>query len=144
VATASIPFQQIQAQRLSTLAVYGGGKPLCEGPRILPVTSLSFATIQRYELDYSNQMKVGRMSMIQSAYIDASNLGSGPGGLMVEFSTGQYIQASPQTQGFYPVLVQDPFRVVFQCGAGGLATIIFANYMIPPCVWHSTLVEVGP
>jgi hypothetical protein len=144
VAAPTIGFQQIVAHNLSTLAVYGGGKPLCEGPRILPVTSLSFETIQRYELDYSNQMKVGRMSMIQSCYIDASNLGSGPGGLMVEFTTGMYIQASPQTQGFYPCLVQDPFRVVIQCGAGGLATIIFANFMIPPCVWHSTLVEPAP
>jgi hypothetical protein len=103
--------------------------------------NLSFATIERYELDYSNQMKVGRMSMVQSAFIDASNLGSGPGGLLVEFpTTGQHIFAGRETQGYYPCLASDPLKVVFECHAGGLATIIFCNFMVPPVVWHSDLV----
>lgn len=141
MAAPTIPFQQINAANLSTLAVFSGSeKPLCEGPRILPITGLNFATVQRYALDFSNQMKVGRMSMVQSAYIDASNIGSGPGGLMLEMSTGQYIFAAAQTQGFYPVLIQDPFRIVIQCAAGGLATVIFTNFMVPPCVWHSELI----
>ena len=141
-ALSTITFAYLNALNLSTLPVYSGTeKPLCEGPRILPVLNLSFATIQRYELDYSNQMKTGRMSLVQSAYIDASNIGGGPGGLLIEFpNTGQHIFAHGATQGYYPCLASDPLRVVFECHAGGLATIIFCNFMVPPIVWQSDLV----
>lgn len=138
----AITFANLNAQNMSTLPVFAGSeKPLCEGPKILPILNLSFATIERYLLDFSNQMKVGRMSLVQSAFIDASDLGNNPGGLLVEFQgTGQHIFAASQTQGYYPVLASDPLRVVFECHAGGEATIILCNFMMPPCVWHSELV----
>lgn len=135
---ATIPGAIIASQNLSTLAVFGGDKPLCEGPRVLPILGISFANIERYELDYTNQMATGRISMVQSVWIDASNLGNGPGPIMVLFvGIGQRILANPRTQGFYPVMAAVPFRVVIECHAGGLADIIFANYVIPPAVWAS-------
>ena len=132
-----IPGSVIYAQNLSVLAVYGDDRPLCEGHRILPLINLDFSANNLYSLDFSNQMRIGRMSMVQTVFIDTSSLGPGPGPVSVQFTTGQVILANPRTQGFYPVMAQEPFRVVMESMAGGTATIIFANYVIYPTIWPS-------
>lgn len=135
----TIPGALLNPANYSVLPVYlGSEKPLCEGPKILPIIDLQFAQIERYFLDYTNQMKAGRMSLIQMVYLDCSNLGNGPGGLMFETSTGQRIWSKAGTQGYYPILAMDG-RVTVECHAGGEATIILMNFLVPPIVWTSEL-----
>lgn len=122
----------INATNLSTLAVYGGDKPLCEGPRILPLLNLDFGQSDNYSLDYSNQMKQGRMSMIQTVYIDNSQ---NDAAATVILTTGQQITAKGRTQGYYNCLVQDPFRATFSSPGGALVSFIFLNFQIQPAQW---------
>jgi hypothetical protein len=122
----------INALQLSTLAVYGGDRPLCEGPRILPVLNVDFGVSNIYSLDYSNQMKTGRLSMIQTLYIDNSQ-NDAPA--TVTLTTGQRVTAKGRTQGFYSALAQEPFKVVFESDGGAKASFIFMNFAIQPAQW---------
>lgn len=122
----------INALNLSTLAVYGGDKPLCEGPRILPLLNVDFSANPSYSLDYSNQMRVGRMSMVQTVYIDASNSDAS---VTVSISTGQQITAKGRTQGFYSCLAQEPFKASFQSDGGARVSFIFLNFQLQPAQW---------
>jgi hypothetical protein len=122
----------INSANLSTLAVYGGDRPLCEGPRILPILNIDFSTVTTYSLDYSNQMKMGRMSMIQTVYIDNSQ---NDGAATVMLSTGQQITAKGRTQGFYNCLAQEPFKVSFESTGGARVSFIFLNFSIQPAQW---------
>lgn len=122
----------INAINLTTFSVYGGDKPLCEGPRILPILNIDFGANSIYSLDYSNQMKVGRMSMIQTCYIDNSQ---NDASVTIALTTGQRITAKGRTQGFYSALAQEPFKVSFESDGGALVTIIFLNYAVQPAQW---------
>lgn len=125
----SIP---INATNLSTLAVYGGDKPLCEGPRILPILNIDFGVNPVYSLDYSNQMKVGRMSMVQTVFVDNSQ---NDAAVNVMLSTGQQIVVKGRTQGYYNCLVQDPFKCSFSSPGGAKVSFIFLNFQIQPAQW---------
>lgn len=122
----------INATNLSTLAVYGGDKPLCEGPRILPILNLDFGQSDFYSLDYSNQMKQGRMSMVQTVFIDNSQ---NDAAVTVMMTTGQQIVVKGRTQGYYNCLVQDPFKVSFGSPGGARVSIIFCNFQVQPAQW---------
>lgn len=122
----------INALNLSTLAVYGGDRPLCEGPRILPLLNIDFTQAALYSLDYSNQMKTGRMSMVQSVFIDNSQ---NDASAVVMLSTGQQIIAKGRTQGFYSCLAQEPFKVSFESQGGAKVSFIFCNFSIQPAQW---------
>lgn len=122
----------INASNLSTLAVYGSDRPLCEGPRILPILNIDFGTNPVYSLDYSNQMKQGRMSMVQTVFIDNSQ---NDAAVTVTMSTGQQIVAKGRTQGYYSCLVQDPFRVAFESPGGAKVSFIFLNFQLQPAQW---------
>ena len=122
----------INAVHLSTLAVYGGDKPICEGPRILPLLNIDFSQTNLYSLDYSNQMKVGRMSMVQCVFVDASNSDAS---VTVQLSTGQQIVVKGRTQGFYSCLAQEPFKCNFMSEGGAKISFIFLNFPVPPAQW---------
>lgn len=122
----------INAQALATLAVYGGDKPLCEGPRILPILNIDFGANSIYSLDYSNQMKTGRLSMIQTVYVDNSQ---NDAAVTVMLTTGQRITAKGRTQGYYSALAQEPFKVSFESDGGGMVSIIFLNFAVQPAQW---------
>ena len=122
----------LNATHLSTLAVYGGDKPICEGPRILPLLNVDFGQTNLYSLDYSNQMKIGRMSMVQTVFVDASQSDSS---VMVQLSTGQQIVVKGRTQGFYSCLAQEPFKCNFQSDGGAKVSFIFLNFTVAPAQW---------
>lgn len=122
----------INALALATLSVYGGDRPMCEGPRILPILNIDFSLNPIYSLDYSNQMRVGRMSMIQTVYVDNSQ---NDAQVTVTLTTGQRITAKGRTQGFYSALAQEPFRVAFESDGGALVSFIFMNFPIQPAQW---------
>ena len=122
----------INALSLPTLAVFGGDKPLCEGPRILPILNIDFGANNIYTLDYSNQMKTGRLSMIQTVYIDNSQ---NDAAVTVTMTTGQRVTAKGRTQGFYSALAQDPFRVTMESDGGAMVSVIFLNFPVQPAQW---------
>ena len=125
----------INAQGLSTLSVYGGDKPMCEGPRILPILNIDFGLSSVYSLDYSNQMKTGRMSMVQTVFIDNSQ-NDAP--VTVMLTTGQRVTAKGRTQGYYSALAQDPFKASFESDGGAIVSIFFLNFPVQPAPLRSS------
>lgn len=125
----------INALNLSTPSVYGGDeRSLCEGPRIVPVLNVDFSVATTYTLDYSNQMKAGRISRIQTVFVDASAI---TGSVAVVMTTGQQIVVKGGTQGYFYCLAQEPFKVSMTSASTGKASFIFCNFTIEPAQWSS-------
>lgn len=87
-------------------------------------------------LDYGNKQSVGKISMIQTVYVDTSQTD-----MSVTITIGasqQLITVKGRTQGYYPVVCPNPFKVQVQSpGSSDLVGIFFLNYPVAPCQWAS-------
>lgn len=106
--------------------------PEKEGPRTIPLI-LDFTTHDSYIIDISQLEQTGKMSMVQTVYIDLS--GTDLALLITVRGTGQQIKAKGRTQGFYPVLAPNPTSLTATQPAGAAIPIQLINVPIVGTVW---------
>lgn len=104
-----------------------------EGPKAVPLL-LDFASSDSYVLDYQNMQSRAFISLVQTVFIDNSQNAVE---VSVEVgSIGQRIRAAAHTQGYFPILVPNPIRLVFH-GAGAGVTPFFLLNMPIALVWNT-------
>lgn len=87
-------------------------------------------------LDYSNKQSTGKISMIQTVFVDTSQTDAQV--TVILGSSQQLITVKGRTQGYYPVVSPNPFRVqVISPGCVDLVGLYFMNYPVAPCQWAS-------
>ena len=82
------------------------------------------------QVDLTPQQSSGRISAIQSVYVDNS---ANSGTFTLTTSTGQNIVCPPQSQGMFPCLVTS--SPVFTAAGSGTVSVIFLNVPMPAAVW---------
>jgi hypothetical protein len=105
-----------------------------EGPKVIPLI-LDFSTVDTWDLDGQYIGALGRFSMIQTVFIDMDGQAN-PLTLIVNGS-GQKIIAKTNTQGYYNVMVPNPWKLQFRSTAGGniAVPVYLLNVAIPGAVW---------
>lgn len=90
-----------------------------------------------YYADLGELMRRGKISMIQTLFIDCST--SGVPVAVKDTISGHEIVANPHTQGFYSFLCQNPPKLQIN-GPGGPTNfvVIACNAPIPTAVWAAT------
>lgn len=125
----------IDATQLSSLALLDIAKIPKEGPKAIPLV-LDFTASDSYLLDYGNQQRLNKITMVQTVFIDAS-LSDVPVSVSVQ-GLNQVITAKGRTQGYYPVCCPNPLKLVFTCITGPAGVIIILlNYPVSPCQWDT-------
>lgn len=107
-----------------------------EGPKAIPLL-LDFTVAAQYNLDLTTQQQQGRISMIQSLFIDLSAANND---LTVTFPIGgQVIVAKSGTQGYYSVLCPNPPRIYFAMATSGgtLVPIFCINVPVAGVTWDT-------
>jgi len=122
----------IPVQNLQTIPLKNQYIPT-EGPKTIPL-SLDFTVADTYQLDLSQDEKLGKIGYIQTIFVDLSG-----SDIALTFNipaVQQKIVAKGRTQGYYPVLVNNPSVVTLTCvgGPAGVA-IQLINVPIPGSVW---------
>lgn len=115
-------FQQINNQDL----------PEKEGPRTIPLI-LDFTANASYIIDISQLEQSGKMSMVQTMYIDLS--GTDLALLITVRGTGQQIKAKGRTQGYYALLAPNPTSLTASQPGGVAVPIQLINVPIVGSVW---------
>lgn len=107
-----------------------------EGPKAIPVLLDFTGAVDTYILDIELLQNQGRMSMVQTLFIDLSQSANS---LTINVNgTGQVIIAKAHTQGYYTVLCANPCKMTFQSLAGGVVIPIqLVNAAIPGVVWST-------
>lgn len=106
-----------------------------EGPKAIPVLLDFTGAVDTYILDIELLQNQGRMSMVQTLFIDLSQ-SANP--LTVTINGGQTIIAKARTQGYYTILAANPFKATFQSLAGGVVIPVqLINSAIPGVVWST-------
>lgn len=105
-----------------------------EGPKAVPVRLDFSGAIASYSLDGTLLEQLHLLSMIQTIYIDMSN---NPNSLTVVVDNGgQVIQAKGNTQGYYPILVPNPMKLIFRSSANTkIVPVFLLNIPIAGVVW---------
>lgn len=105
-----------------------------EGPISIPVP-LDFTTDTEYDLDYSNMQGRDKFSILQTVFIDNADMGQA---LTITMNgTGQRIICPANSQGYFPVLSQNPVKLAFTTAVLGVAAKVYlCNFPVAPCVWH--------
>jgi hypothetical protein len=105
-----------------------------EGPKAIPLL-LDFTQAGEYDVDLTTQQQQGRISMVQSIYIDLS-VSSNDVEVTMPIS-GQLIHAKAGTQGYYPVLCPNPPRLNFTSSTSGASVVpvFLMNTPILGIVW---------
>jgi hypothetical protein len=108
-----------------------------DGPKAIPLLLDFTATtaIDEYDVDLTNQQQQGRISMIQSLYIDLS--GATNDLTVTNPISGQVIKAKAGTQGYYSVLCPNPPRLNFTSSTSGgtLVPVFLLNVPVSGVVW---------
>lgn len=108
-----------------------------EGPKCIPL-GFSFVTAASFDVNLTNFMDRGKISIIQGAYIDNS---TNPNAVTITVATTQQnITVKAYSQMYVPVFGVQPFNCVVSStiNASGVTYIDFYNVPIAPCNWDST------
>lgn len=109
------------------------------GPKAVPLF-LNFTdnVTTVIQLDLSSFIDQGFMDFVQCAYIDASLVAAGI--IMTIAGSGQNVTIKPNTQGYYPVLAPNPFRVTFTASQPGIGVVpvYLTNMPIAGVVWATS------
>jgi hypothetical protein len=108
-----------------------------DGPKGVPIL-LDFSGSQtEYDLDMTIPQQQGRVTQIQTVYIDASL--STAGMSVVVSDTNQKVTVKGKTQGYYPIAVPNPpkFRF-FGTASDAIIPIILFNVPIAGVNWSSS------
>jgi hypothetical protein len=97
------------------------------GPKILPIR-LDFASNPAYSLDYSNQTNLGFLDLVQTVFAD--NFGNGQVLKITCPASQQVIQVPAGIQGYFPILVPNPIRLLFESTGGTVQSVILINFPV--------------
>jgi hypothetical protein len=104
-----------------------------EGPKCIPIT-LDFTVQDSYTLDYSNFQYRGYMSMVQTVFVDTST-----SAVDVEINSPgsqQTLKIRAGTQGYYPILVPNPIKIIFTSPGGPAdVKVQLLNFPVPHGQW---------
>jgi hypothetical protein len=113
---ASVPLQR-------TLGVPEGG------PKIVPII-LDFSASSSYFLDYSNQMVMGFMDMVQTLWVD--NFGNTQILKITIPASQQVLQIPAGTQGYFPCLCPNPVKIQFDSAGATVQQVTLMNFPVFP------------
>lgn len=120
--------QNLQVVSLQNQYVPANGKVLA-----VPVY-LDFTDSGTIALDLSVMITRGFIDMVQTIYIDASNLAQA---LVIQVDgSNQSLPIKPATAGYYTILMPNPAKCTFvSTVGGGRIGLFFMNVPIPGAVW---------
>lgn len=126
----SSPLNQLQA---ASIPVYNAQVP-AEGPKALKLPAMDFSAFASYVFDGQNLTTRAVISMVQSMYLDTRGTDSP---VTVIINDIQNITVKGRTQGYYPVLCSNPFRLVISCADQNFKTlgVILINVPVAPGQW---------
>lgn len=109
-----------------------------EGPKALGmILDFTVASGQpSYQVDLNNLQQEGFFSMLQTVYVDNKKNSSTL--TIVVNGSGQNIEISPNTEGYYPVLAPNPVKLQFLTSAqaiGEVVQVFLINVPIAGVVW---------
>lgn len=106
-----------------------------EGPRAIPL-QFDFTVQASYAVDLQIQQASQKFSFIQTVFVDNSNNTSA---LSLQFDIlNQTINVPARMQGYFPVLVVNPPRMVATSAGGTKATVFLLNFPVAPAMWPGT------
>jgi hypothetical protein len=106
-----------------------------EGPKMVPL-STDFTLNDTYEVDLSNFVQMGRISMVQSIYVDNAD-GAVAITILVELGSQRLIVPAGQ-EAYLPILVPNPIKLTISSPGGAASAKVFLiNFPIQPEVWNS-------
>ena len=126
----------INAASLSFMAVKVADIPQ-EGPKAIPVP-ISFLNSTDFDLDLSQQVNQGRISLIQSMFVDNNandnviNIGIGQSPSSAALQT---IVVPSQSQGYFQIFSPNPARFHFNSQTTGSILVILSNSPIASATW---------
>lgn len=122
----------INALAVASIPVYNAQVP-SEGPVGLTVF-LDFTATVEYFLDGKPLVDQGYVSLLQTVYLDTTDCVSEL--IMTIEGSRQKIRAKPNTQGYYPIVCPNPFKITFHCdqGPAGVYAILL-NMPVAPSQW---------
>lgn len=104
-----------------------------EGPKMVPVPT-DFTLNDSYEVDLSNFVQMGRISMVQSIYVDNAD-GAVAITILVELGSQRLIVPAGE-QAYLPILVPNPIKLTISSPGGASSAVVFLiNFPIPPELW---------
>lgn len=107
-----------------------------EGPKGVPILLDFSESTSEYDLDMTIPQQQGRISMVQTIYIDAS--ASTNGMTVICQGTNQKVTVKGKTQGYYPVAVPNEPKFQFVGTANdSLIPIILFNVPIAGVNWET-------
>lgn len=97
------------------------------GPKIVPIT-LDFTASPSYFLDFSNQMAMGYLDMVQTLWCD-NFVNTAILKITCPMSQ-QVLQIPAQTQGYFPILCPNPVRLQFDSTGSFVVQVTLLNFPI--------------
>lgn len=109
--------------------------PPSEGPKVLMIP-LDFTGVDKtINFDYSNVQAQGYMAMVQGIYFDNSVNGSAV--TVTVQSTLHAVTCPANSQGFFPLFVQNPLVLQFVSQGNVAMKCWLTNFPIPAAAWHT-------
>ena len=98
-----------------------------EGPKAIPIP-LDFSAFTDYAIDYSNQQKLGFLSMVQTVWVDNS-LNAAVLNITIP-ATQQILKIPAGVQGYFTVLCPNPCKMSFNSTGGVKCQVTLLNFPI--------------
>lgn len=106
------------------------------GPRVIPA-NLDFTNVAAIDIDGQQIIDTGGIQYIQGVFIDN---GDNAAGFTLEIGgTNQRIKVAPNTQGYYPIMVTNPPKMIARTVQlnGRIVPVFFYNVPIQAVSWKS-------
>jgi hypothetical protein len=97
------------------------------GPKCIPIR-LDFVTSATWNLDYSNEMNLGKLDMVQTLWVD--NFGNGQILKITVPGSQQVLQIPAGIQGYFPVLCPNPVRITFESTGATVQQVTLINFPV--------------
>lgn len=102
------------------------------GPTAVPA-SFDFSVATSYAVDLTLLQSQAVLDFVQTIFIDNS-LNASPCQVVIAASA-QTIECPPASQGWFPVLVPSPGRLLFNSVGGVVVKVELCNFPVAPAVW---------
>lgn len=131
-----MPVYNVAAQGLQFQSVKVADIP-AEGPIAVPVP-INFANGNPQILDISQQVQQGRISLVQSLFVDNSG-NDDPVSIQIGYPTAlQTIVCPSNSQGYFPILSPNPAKFQISSNSTGSILLVLLNSPVAGVVWSST------
>lgn len=107
-------------------------KQSCKPPAVICVP-LDFAAASQYTLNLKQLQDLGVFDVLVTIYVDNR---ANPNVLdMLMSGTLQDVSAAAKTQGYYPVIANNPAELTFTSAGGAKVNVFLLNFEVSPAVW---------